>query len=142
MNFFLLDDNAVYPSKAYASDAGFDLSSLKDYSIESGEWASIRTGVSVQLPLDTFGGIYSRSGLSRNRGLVVLQGTGVVDECYKGELIVLLLNLSKTTQVVTKGLKIAQLVVQPLYPCINQVRVQRGVNGFGSSDLIGDDYAD
>jgi dUTP pyrophosphatase len=82
------------------------------------------------------GFVYSRSGLGARQGLVVAQGVGVIDPDFRGEITVMLLNLSQEPRTVTQGMRIAQLVFQPVIPvhCIPVSELsptERGAGGFG-----------
>jgi dUTP pyrophosphatase len=100
--------------------------------------AAIGTGIALQLPSGFEGQIRARSGLALHRGLTVLNGPGTIDPGYRGEVSVILVNLSNEEQVIKPGDRIAQLVVAP---CA-KVRLSevgdldssaRGEGGFGSS---------
>ena len=82
------------------------------------------------------GFVYSRSGLGAKHGLVVAQGVGVIDPDYRGEIIVWLLNTSKTAIKVHQGDRMAQLVFlnyhQPAFQIVHELgETQRGAGGFG-----------
>ena len=92
----------------------------------------------MELPDNTFGAVYARSGIASREGLRPANCTGVVDSDYRGELIVALHNDSDTFRIVEPGERIAQLVVQP-YVSIEFEEVDvlnntnRGTGGFGST---------
>ncbi|MEJ5243459.1 MAG: dUTP diphosphatase [Desulfomicrobiaceae bacterium] len=95
------------------------------------------TGIAVEpLMPGVAGFVYSRSGLGARQGLVVAQGVGVIDPDFRGEITVMLLNLSQEPRTVTQGMRIAQLVFQPVIPvqCIpvsELTPTERGAGGFG-----------
>jgi len=102
--------DAILPTRKHPEDAGLDLYCLNDITLLSGDMINVRTGISVVIPHNYFGLIKPKG---RNIHLV---GAGVVDENYRGEIIVKLVNpgLSLTYP---KGFAIAQLVVVPvIYP--------------------------
>ena len=102
--------------------------------------SKIPTGISVQLPHNTYGRIAPRSGLTWNKFLDV--GAGVVDEDYRGEILVILFNFSKENVTIKNGDKIAQLIVERIMPTEAVVyepdqdlsETKRGGKGFGSTD--------
>jgi len=131
-----LTKEAKIPSRAYPDDAGIDLYALKEVVLEPGKLATIPTGIAVALPKGSVGLIWDKSGLASSFGLKTLGG--VIDEGYRGEIKVLVINLGKEKVVIKKGSKIAQLLVQPiLRPDIEVVEELpsslRGERGFGSS---------
>jgi dUTP pyrophosphatase len=134
-----LRDDAVVPERAYAGDAGLDLSACERIELRPGERALIGTGLAVAIPEGYAGFVQPRSGLAARHGLTVVNSPGLVDSGYRGELRVVLLNTDGTEPfVVEPGMRIAQLVVLPI-PEMELVEVEelppseRGVRGFGSS---------
>lgn len=135
-----LSKDAVIPQQAYSNDAGIDLVAINDADIQPGECEKIHTGLSFELPVNTFGAICARSGLASKRGLRPANCIGVCDSDYRGEYIVALYNDSKEVQHINKGDKIAQLLILPVYsPSIEVVDelsdTDRGDGGFGSSGI-------
>ncbi len=134
-----LHPEAVVPSRAYAGDAGIDLASCDHVVLGPGERAVVRTGLAVAIPDGYAGFVLRRSGLAANHGVTVLNGPGLIDSGYRGEVMVILLNTDRTESfVVEPGTRIAQLVVQRVED-IAAVEVdelpesERGVRGHGSS---------
>lgn len=130
-----LDPQATLPTRAHADDAGLDLYSLEDAQLASGEGRIVKTGVAVALPEGHVGLICDRSSMAK-RGLKT--AGGVIDAGYRGELGVVLMNLSGQTQKVAKGERIAQLLVVPVAtPAVQEVadlgETARGAKGFGST---------
>jgi dUTP pyrophosphatase len=133
-----ISDRAKLPIRAHTDDAGLDLYALDEAFIRPHEWALIGTGIRIALPANTVGLIWDKSGLAAN-GLHCL--AGVIDEGYRGEIIVNVLNLNKHEYKINAGEKIAQLLIQPiLYPEIVEAKVdentERGIQGFGSTGLV------
>ncbi|KAB2850065.1 MAG: dUTP diphosphatase, partial [Hyphomicrobiaceae bacterium] len=100
----------------------------------------IPTGLTIELPPGIEAQIRPRSGLALNHGVTVLNSPGTIDSDYRGEIKVLLVNLGRETFVVTRGQRIAQLVVQPIVRAeLIEVRTlggtARGVGGFGSTGV-------
>jgi len=102
----------------YASDgaAGLDLHAALDapLTIAAGERCSVPTGLAIALPSGHEGQVRPRSGLAIKHGVTVLNAPGTVDEDYRGEIQVLLVNLSREPYTITPGDRIAQLVVAPV----------------------------
>ena len=122
--------------RAYEFDAGADLYSRDELLIEPGEGRKISTGIAVNIPPGYYGHIHTRSSMAK-QGFVVLGG--IVDSSYKGELFVILRNLSNTTHYILKQQRIAQLVLYPIVtPKIIEVSdigtSERGDKGFGSTN--------
>jgi dUTP pyrophosphatase len=138
--FKKLEQDAIIPSYAHPGDAGMDLHAVCDKEILPGEVALIGTGLSVQLPEDTEAQVRPKSGLALKHGITVLNTPGTVDEGYRGEIGVILINHGKEAYHVMKGQKIAQLVVKPTLRLDIEVQeelsnTQRGEGGFGSTGL-------
>lgn len=134
-----LRDDAIVPERAYAGDAGLDLSACEHVELRPGERALVGTGLAVAIPAGYAGFVQPRSGLAARHGLTVVNSPGLVDSGYRGELRVVLLNTdAKEPFLVEPGMRIAQLVVLPI-PELELIEVeelpssQRGVRGFGSS---------
>ncbi|MEN3313328.1 MAG: dUTP pyrophosphatase [Actinomycetota bacterium] len=134
-----LRDDAIVPERAYAGDAGLDLSACEHVELRPGERALVGTGLAVAIPEGYAGFVQPRSGLAARHGLTVVNSPGLVDSGYRGELRVVLLNTDeKEPFLVEPGMRIAQLVVLPI-PELELIEVeelpssQRGVRGFGSS---------
>jgi dUTP pyrophosphatase len=134
-----LRPEAVVPERAYAGDAGMDLSSCERIELAPGERALVPTGLAVAIPDGHAGFVQPRSGLAAKHGITIVNTPGLIDSGYRGELQVALLNTdARESFVVEEGMRIAQLVVLAL-PAIELVEVdelpdsERGVRGFGSS---------
>jgi dUTP pyrophosphatase len=134
-----LRDDAVVPSRAYAGDAGLDLSACERVELGAGERAIVGTGLAVAIPDGYAGFVQPRSGLAAKHGITIVNTPGLVDSGYRGELKIILLNTDPhETFVVEPGMRIAQLVVLEV-PGVDPVEVdelpdtERGVRGFGSS---------
>jgi dUTP pyrophosphatase len=130
---------AILPSRAYAGDAGLDLSACERAELGPGERAVVGTGVAVAIPEGFAGFVQPRSGLAARHGVSVVNSPGLVDSGYRGELRVVLLNTDRrNTFVVEPGMRIAQLVVLPVpeleLAVVDELPLsERGVHGFGSS---------
>jgi len=134
-----LHPDAVLPSRANPGDAGHDLHAVAPAVIGPGERASIATGIAVELPPGHAGWVVPRSGLAARHGVSVVNAPGLIDEGYRGEIKVLLLNTDrKAPFAVAAGDRIAQLVVTAVAaPEVVEVDelgpTARGDAGFGSS---------
>lgn len=135
----LLRPDAVLPARAYPGDAGLDLSACDPVVIAPGERVVVGTGVAVAIPPGHAGLVVPRSGLAARHGLSVVNGPGLIDEGYRGELKVILLNTDRERPVpIAPGDRIAQLVVVAVAG-IEPVEVssldeaERGAGGLGSS---------
>jgi len=131
--------DAVVPDRAYAGDAGFDLTSRERVELEPGARAVVGTGIAVAIPPGHAGLVLPRSGLAAEHGLGKVNGPGLIDEGYRGEVKVILLNTDRSERfVVEPGMRIAQLVVVEL-PQVQLLEVEdlpaseRGSGGLGSS---------
>ena len=87
-----LDPRAVLPSRAHPGDAGLDLCCLDRVEIGPGERVRVPTGIAIELPAGHAGLIVPRSGLAAKQGISIVNAPGLIDEGYRGELQVLLLN--------------------------------------------------
>ncbi|KOS68174.1 deoxyuridine 5'-triphosphate nucleotidohydrolase [Lysinibacillus contaminans] len=130
--------DAKLPVKAHPTDAGFDVFSIENVVISSGEYKLIKTGISIELPSNTEAQIRPRSGLALKHGITVLNSPGTIDEEYRGEIGVILINHGKSDFVVEKHMKIAQMVIAPVMQVeIKEIAVlsdtDRGTGGFGST---------
>lgn len=139
LRFVRLDERARIPTRAHDGDAGLDLYALEEHLLESGERASVATGIAVEIPPGYAGLVLPRSGLAARHGISVVNAPGLIDAGYCGELRVLLLNTDRREPFqVQAGARIAQLVVVAV-AAAEPVEVealsgsQRGEGGFGSS---------
>lgn len=135
-----INDEAKLPEYAHEGDAGLDLFSVDDLIILPGESKLIKTGIQMELPKDTEAQVRPRSGLALKNQITVLNTPGTIDEGYRGEVGVILINHGKEQFHVEKGMKIAQMVIKPvLKVSIKEVEelsdTTRGGGGFGSTGL-------
>jgi len=132
-----LEDGAYEPTKAHPEDAGYDLYSREESTINPGASHRFDTGVSVEIPHGYVGIVCGRSGMNFNSSLT-LDGVGVIDEGYTGTIGVKIYNHGDWTQFVQVGQRIAQLVIVPRFSGEVEIvdsldKTERGDNGFGSS---------
>lgn len=133
-----INEEAKLPEYAHESDAGMDLFSVEEKIIEPGETALIKTGIIIELPPDTEAQVRPRSGLALKNSITVLNTPGTIDEGYRGEIGVILINHSKIPFKVEKQMKIAQMVIKPIIKVlIKEVKEvassDRNGSGFGST---------
>jgi dUTP pyrophosphatase len=135
----LVRDGAQLPSRAYPGDAGLDLVAAETVVLGPGERAVVPTGVAVAIPDGYAGLVTPRSGLAAEHGLTVLNGPGLIDQGYRGELKAILLNTDASRPfVVEAGMRVAQLVIVAVASA-RLVEVEelagsaRGAGGLGSS---------
>jgi dUTP pyrophosphatase len=129
---------ATLPSAAHPGDAGLDLHAASALTIAPGAWTVVPTGITIELPAGTEAQVRPRSGLAAKHGVTVLNAPGTIDEGYRGEVGVILINHGSAPFEITAGMRIAQLVVQRRLD-IQVVEVEaltataRGAGGFGST---------
>ncbi len=130
-----IQKDARLPQYSHRGDAGLDLFSSIDCVLEDGQILAVPTGIQVAIPQGFVGLIWDKSGLS-------LQGVhrlaGVIDSGYRGEVKVVMANLRNKPFVIEKGMKVAQMLIQP----VEEIKVvesdtlketSRGERGFGST---------
>lgn len=130
------------PARETDGAAGMDLiAAVEEASplgLSPGEWRLIPTGLILELPPGYEGQVRPRSGLALRHGITVLNAPGTVDADYRGEVQVLLINLGRENFTITRGMRIAQLVVSKvelaaLYEMDVVSDTIRGAGGFGST---------
>lgn len=130
------------PSYQSAGAAGLDLLAAvppqAPLVLAPGARALIPTGVAVALPSGTEAQVRPRSGLALRHGVTVLNSPGTIDADYRGEIKVMLVNLGHDPFTVTRGMRVAQLIVAPVLRVVMREHVNldettRGVGGFGST---------
>lgn len=140
LNIKKLNENAIIPTRGSDFAAGLDLyANIEEpIIIQPKEMIKISSGVAIALPENTFGGIFARSGLSTKKGLRPANCVGVIDEDYRGPVIVPLYNDSENPATIEPNERIAQLIVLPYINCIIQEtdelsETNRAEGGFGST---------
>jgi len=136
-----IDPDLPLPAYAHQGDAGLDLFSAVDVSVMPGERVLVPTGIALAIPVGCAGFVLPRSGAALKRGLGLANSPGLIDSAYRGEVKVIVVNLDRHEPIViTRGEKIAQLVVQRVEQCsLREVGVLddtvRGESGFGSTGV-------
>jgi len=133
-----LHADAQAPSYAHPGDAGMDIFSVEEIDIPSGESRLVHTGIAIELPAGTEAQIRPRSGLALKNKVTVLNSPGTIDEGYRGEVGIIIINHGKDNFHISKGMKIAQMVVQPVLTALIEESASlsdthRGSGGFGST---------
>jgi len=132
-----VDPDAVIPTQTFNNDSGFDLHSVEERNIAPLDRCLFRTGICLSLPSNIRGEVRSRSGLALKHGIAVLNSPGTIDPGYRGEILVLLINLSSVSYFVERGDGIAQLVFSRqerfrINETLNNKDTDRGSFSFGS----------
>jgi len=131
--------DARVPARAHPGDAGLDLVAVEGCELGPGERRAIPTGLAVAIPPGHAGLVVPRSGLALRHGLTVVNAPGLIDAGYRGELLVLMINLSAEPQRIVAGDRIAQLVIVPVVVApateVGELPASdgRGQGGVGSS---------
>ena len=140
---YTVSDFRLTPTRAHIDDTGWDLKAGREILLAPGARRKVPTGLHLSLPPRHWAFVCPRSGLASKHGITVLNGPGVIDSGYLGEIGVVLHNTDKTTVPIPYAYRIAQLVICPNpwvpwrsvraedWPLVG--RSDRGANGFGSS---------
>ena len=136
--FKRLDSQVEIPAKSHIGDAAVDLHARSEVSLEPGERVAVPTGIAVAIPEGFAGLVLARSGHARRAGVGIVNGPGLIDSGYRGEVSVLLINHGDEPVTFAEGDRIGQLAVVPV-PEVEWVEVDeldetdRGEGGFGST---------
>lgn len=135
-----LRDDAVMPDYAHPGDAGMDLFAVEPVEIAPGAVALVSTGIAIALPSGTEAQVRPRSGLAAKHAVTLLNTPGTIDEGYRGEIKVIMVNHGKDPFAVEPGMRIAQMVLaHVLRPQVQEVAAlsptTRGEGGFGSTGV-------
>ena len=133
-------EGAMLPEYKTSGAAGADVCSNEDCSINPGSWKMVSTGLFPEIPENFEIQVRSRSGLAAKNGVFVLNSPGTVDSDYRGEIKVILANMSDKVFEVRKGDRIAQLVVTPVrqadFSIVSEIsETERSEGGFGSTGI-------
>lgn len=140
VNIKKLSKKAIIPKFSHEDDSGADVYSIDDVVINPGENALVHTGLAIELPENYECQVRSKSGLALKNSIFVLNSPGTIDNSYRGECNVILMNLGKEPYHVKVGQKIAQFVIKPIFRVdFNEVSeisdTERGTGGFGSTGI-------
>ena len=133
-----LHEDAKIPNYACENDAGMDFFANETVTLKPMERHAVSTGISMAIPRGFVGLLWDKSGLASKHGLKTM--AGVIDSGYRGEVKILVKNLSGETYTIEKGKKIAQMLIQPveqkeIVEVTELDDTQRGEGGFGSTGL-------
>ena len=135
-----IHENAITPKRSTPGDAGLDLASTEDITLNHEEVKLIPTGWKMAVPLGFEIQIRPRSGLALKNKIMVLNSPGTVDSHYRGEIKVILYNEGKEPFVIKKGDRIAQMVINKVELWEPEIKEElsetnRGQGGFGSTGV-------
>jgi dUTP pyrophosphatase len=133
-----LQDDAIIPTYAKDGDAGADLYASHSMTLMPNETKLVPTGIAVAIPAGYVGLIHPRSGLAAKNSITVLNTPGTIDSGFRGELKVILINHGPQNFEISRGDRIAQLVLQKVEHAIflevdELDATERGNGGFGST---------
>lgn len=136
-NYELCDERATAPKKAYASDSGYDLS-LIDVHKKINDITFYKTGVKVSPPNGYYFDLVARSSITKT-GYILVNSVGIIDQSYRGEILVALKKIDNSFPDITLPCKLVQLIprqwihFEPIQ-CDNIDSTERGEGGFGSTN--------
>ncbi|MDR3301141.1 MAG: dUTP diphosphatase [Spirochaetaceae bacterium] len=135
-----LKQGAQLPAYETAGSAGMDIRACLEEPLvlERGGRARIPTGLAFEIPEGFEAQIRPRSGLALKNGITVLNAPGTIDSDYRGELSIILINLSEKSETIRNGDRIAQIIFAPLARALLEEtaalsETERGEGGFGST---------
>ena len=138
VRFRRLRPAAVLPRYMTDGAAGMDLASAADgpITLAPGQRLGVPTGWSMELPSGFEAQVRPRSGLALRQGVTVVNAPGTIDSDYRGEIIVLLVNLGQEAHTIAPGDRVAQMVIAPVVRAIVEEvaelsQTDRGIGGFG-----------
>ena len=143
INICLLKNAVGEPHYASKDAAGIDISAgiPDNIVIRKNAYTLIPSGFQIEIPKGFEGQVRPRSGLAFKNGLTVLNSPGTIDSDYRGEVKVLIVNLGKDDFIISPGMRIAQLIISPVFKANIQfvdkleTKSDRGDKGFGSTGI-------
>lgn len=140
VKFKKIHTDAIIPNYAHPGDAGMDVCSCAALTLQPGARALVPTGLVMELPKGTEAQMRPRSGLAIKSGITLLNTPGTIDEGYRGEIGIILINLGHEPFEIRPGMRIAQMVIAPvLHVAVEEVAdvtdTARGAGGFGSTGV-------
>lgn len=135
LSVFKMTPEAILPTRVHKDDAGMDIYCLEDITLEPGQGKAIRSGIAMAINVGHVGMVADRSSMAK-RGIKC--AGGVIDSGYRGEVHVVLWNISSEIQKISKGERMAQMLIIPIKtPAVQEAneldQTSRGTKGFGSS---------
>lgn len=129
--------DAKLPIRSHHDDAGMDLFSVDEIILKPGEYQVIKTGIALEIPYSFVGLVWEKSGMA-NKGIKTVGG--VIDSGYRGEIMIQLRNFSDSDYQISKGDKVAQLIISKIeLPTMIEVdelsESERGDSRFGSTGI-------
>lgn len=126
------------PSYANKYAAGLDLRANEEVTINSGDIVDIKSKLAVEIPHRRFGMVVARSGLSYKRQIKLINDVGIIDEDYRGDIGIRLINEGKEPYTIKKGDRVAQMITipyeQPKLKFVDKLdETERNTRGFGST---------
>lgn len=133
-----LTEEAILPKYAKPGDAGMDFYASETVVLQPHERKVVNTGIAMAIPHGYVGLLWDKSGMAAKFGVKTM--AGVIDSGYRGEIKILMHNLSETSYTFEKGTKVAQMLIQPVEQKelreVNSLdETERGAGGFGSTGL-------
>lgn len=140
MEFLRLSSSARLPERAHDGDAGLDLFTPVEVNLAPLARKLVKLGFAMSVPKGHAGLVCPRSGLAANSGVTVLNSPGIIDSGYRGEVGIVLVNISNENVILPEGSKVAQLLIVPCsFDKPDWVgfldETERGAGGFGSTGL-------
>ncbi len=134
-----LDESLSLPAYQTKGSSGLDLYASEDCLLAPGDFKMVSTGIALEIPPGYEGEVRARSGLASKFGIGVLNSPGTIDSDYRGEIKVILFNLSKKDFEVKRGNRIAQLIISKVEKVnlreVKELKItKREDGGFGSTD--------
>jgi dUTP pyrophosphatase len=131
-----LHEDMTTPNYAHEGDAGIDLRSCEELTLKPDEYKIVKTGIKMAIPKGYVGLLWDKSGYAAKKGIHVL--AGVIDSGYRGEIGIVLKNLGTQDFEISKDMKIAQILIQPIVnakikPVDSLEETSRNHGGFGST---------
>lgn len=138
IRFKKLTDNAIIPEYMTEGAVGFDICSIISFTLKPQVTGLVSTGLAVQIPNNTELTIRQRSGLSKTFANYIAIGIGTIDQDYRGQILIPVVNNSTIDFIISKGMRIAQGIVSPIVRCVIEEvdklsYTERGEGGFGST---------
>ena len=135
-----LSPEAIIPHYVHEGDAGMDVYSIEDLTLNVGDIKLVKTGLCFEVPRGYEIQVRPKSGLALKNGITLTNSPGTLDSGYRGELGVIMQNLGKLAHEIKKGEKIAQLVLAKyegaqIIEVTDLSETTRGEGGFGSTGL-------
>lgn len=132
-----LKEDAKLPTHGHPGDAGIDIYALEEVVFLPGEQKRVHTGIAFEIPENHVGLVWDKSSISFNKSLKIMGG--VIDSCFRGEFVASMVNLSKEKQIIEKGQKFTQMLIQKFEHCdiVEVQELSETVRGTGREGSTG-----